>query len=412
MKIKRLLAFATACLFSMSLLTGCAKESGSSDSGTSSELNVPEFDFDDTPTIDYVSDVNDSIDTTMTAIEFVKGIKVGWNLGNTLDATGNSGLYTETSWGNPAATEELFLAVKEAGFNAVRIPTTWEKHMDDEYNIDGDWMKRVTQVVDYAYKNDMYVILNMHHESWNYPYEDNKAAAAEIMTKAWTQIAENFSGYGERLIFEGMNEPRWVGTDWEWSGGNEEGRSVVNYLGQVFVDAVRATGGNNAQRFLMVPDYAANSGESALADWVCPNDPANRVILSVHAYTPYSFALQEKGSGKWLAERPNCTREIDALAEVLDRLFLSKGIAVIIGETGAMNRYITDDEGNSVTNENYRAEWSEYFTSTFHKLGIPCFFWDNAAFVSGETFGIFDRRTYECKYPDYVAGAVKGAESE
>lgn len=408
--MKKLLSLLVAGMMGVSLLAGCSN--GKTSESEVSSLDVPVYDFDDTPHNDYVSSVNDSIDATITPLEFTKGIKVGWNLGNTLDATGNSGLSSETSWGNPKTTEELILAVKGAGFNAVRVPTTWGKHMDEAHNIDADWMARVTEVVDYAYKNDMYVILNMHHEEWNYPYEDNKAAAAEIMTSAWTQIAENFKGYDERLIFEGMNEPRWVGTNMEWSGGNEEGRSVVNYLGQVFVDAVRATGGNNAQRFLMIPDYAANSGEDALSAWEYPDDPAQRIIVSVHAYTPYSFALQEKGSGKWLAERPNCTREIDALAEVLDRLFISKGIPVIIGETGAMNRYITDEEGNTVSNENYRAEWSEYFTGTFAKLGIPCFFWDNASFISGETFGIFNRLTYECKYPDYVAGAVRGAEQE
>lgn len=413
MRIKRIAALLLAAVCGVSMLSGCAgKTADQQDSGTGSELNIPEYDFDDTEHNEYSSAVDDAMDTGMTTLEFTAGIKVGWNLGNTLDATGNSGLSTETSWGNPKTTEELFLAVKEAGFNAIRVPTTWEKHMDEEHNIDPDWMNRVTEVVDYAYKNDMYVILNMHHEGWNHPYEDNKEAAAEIMTKAWTQIAENFKGYSERLIFEGMNEPRWVGTDYEWNGGNDEGRSVVNYLNQVFVDAVRATGGNNAQRFLMVPAYAANSGEDALSALVLPSDPANRIIVSVHAYTPYSFALQGNGSAKWLAERPTCTRDIDTLAEVLDRLFISKGVAVIIGETGAMNRNMTDDDGNTVSNEVYRAEWSEYFTSTFRKIGIPCFFWDNAAFTSGETFGIFNRMTYECKYPDYVAGAVRGAEAE
>lgn len=413
MRYKKITALITAVLLGGSLLAGCAKQ-GAEDPPEETAATtpaVPEFDFDNTPHCDYTSSVNDSIDTGISPMEFVKGIKIGWNIGNTLDAPGK-GLYSETSWGNPMITEELILAVKEAGFNAVRIPTTWEKHMDDEYNIDSEWMNRITQVVDYAYTNDMYVILNMHHESWNYPYEDNKEKASEIMTKAWTQIAGNFKNYGERLIFEGMNEPRWVGTDFEWSGGNDEGRSVVNHLGQVFVDAVRATGGNNASRFLMVPDYGANSGEDALSAWEMPNDPAGRIIVSVHAYTPYSFALQENGGGRWLPERETCTRDIDTLAEVLDRLFISKGIPVIIGETGAMSKLVKDDSGNMVSNENYRALWAEYFTSTFRKLDIPCFFWDNAAFVSGETFGIFDRRSYECKCPDYVAAAVKGAEQQ
>ncbi len=359
----------------------------------------------------YSSQVEDEMDSSLTSLEFTAQIKVGWSLGNTLDATGGTGVASEISWGAAQTTQELILAVKNAGFNAVRVPTTWYNHMDEEYNIDEQWLARVNEVVDYAYTNDMFVILNMHHENWNYPYESNKETGAQILTKAWTQIAQHFSKYGERLIFEGMNEPRWVGTDQEWSGGNDEGRSVVNYFNQVFVDAVRATGGNNANRFLMVCPYAANSGEGALSALVIPTDSAqDRLIVSVHAYIPYSFALQQNGSSKWLAERLTCTREIDELAQLLDRLFISKGRAVIIGEMGAMNKYLTDDNDKYISNEQYRAQWAEYYTCTMKKIGIPCFVWDNTAFYSGETFGIFDRTTGECKYPDYVAGLVKGAE--
>ncbi len=345
--------------------------------------------------------IEDEINKELNGLEFTAKIKVGWNLGNTLDATGGASVSSETSWGNPKTTEELILAVKEAGFNAVRVPTTWDKHMDENNVISEEWMSRVEEVVRYVYDNDMYVILNMHHESWNYPYEDNKEKATEIMTAAWTQIGERFKGYDERLIFEGMNEPRWVGTSEEWNGGNDEGRSVVNYLDQVFVDTVRATGGNNEYRFLMVCPYGANSGEGALAALQIPNDPAERIIVSTHAYTPYSFALQKDGSDKWMADRPNSTRDIDTLAEVLDKLFISKGIPVIIGETGAMNK----------DNEEFRADWAEYFISTFKKLGVPCFIWDNGAFTSGETFGLFDRYTYEVKYPELVKAFMTGAEA-
>lgn len=409
MKIKKILSALMAGLCAAAMLSGCAKTPAPD---SSSQPITDESDVLTDEPVTTFSDVNDAIDTTLSAIDFVKGIKLGWNLGNTLDATGSNEVSSETSWGNPKTSEDLFLAVKDAGFNAIRIPTTWGNHMDENHTIDPEWMKRVTEVVDYAYKNDMYVILNMHHEDWNYPYDDNKAAASEIMTAAWTQIATNFAGYDERLIFEGMNEPRWVGTNQEWSGGNEEGWRVVNELGQVFVDAVRATGGNNASRFLMTPGYAASADERALRAIVVPTDPANRVIVSVHAYTPYSFALQKEGGGRWLADKSGSTGPIDQLAQVLDELFISKGVAVIIGETGAMNKYITDKETDtSVSNENYRADWAEYFTSKFKAIGIPCFLWDNNAFFSGETFGIFERSLYTCRYPDYVAAAVRGAES-
>ncbi len=120
----------------------------------------------------------------------------------------------------------------------------------------------------------------------------------------------------------------------------------------------------------------------------------------MHAYIPYSFALQNPGSDKWVASKASCTGEIDTLAEVLDRLFISKGQAVIIGECGAMNRQ----------NEPYRAAWAEYYFSTFKKIGIPCFWWDNGAFMSGETFGLFDRYNNVPRYELLVKAMMNGAD--
>lgn len=406
MKIKRITSFVTAALMCACVFTGC---SGGGTSSVSSDAPAEST----TAPVQELPEVNDEIDTALTPLEFTAGIKVGWNLGNTLDATG-VGLGSERAWGNPTTTEQMILTVKDAGFNAVRIPTTWEGHMDESYNIDPEWMARVTEVVDYAYKNDMYVILNMHHEEWYYPDNAHKDSASAQLEACWTQIAENFSGYDERLIFEGMNEPRWKNTQWEWNGGNDEGREVVNHLNQVFVDAVRATGGNNAERFLMVCPYAANSSESALAALKLPED--DRLIVSVHAYIPYGFALQDKGTHLWIEEKAASTNDIDVLAEVLNRLFISKGTAVIIGETGAMSRFYesipeggTKEDSITKTNDEYRSAWAEYYFGTFRELGIPCFWWDNGAFLSGETFGMLKRSECEWRYPDVVDGIMKGA---
>ncbi len=389
MKLKRIAAAVIAALFCVTA-AGCqnspAGDSGTENSGAASA--------------DAQNAAPDEFNTELTAMEFTSGIKIGWNLGNTLDATGGNGLSQETSWGNPTTTQELMQAVKDAGFNAVRIPTTWERQMDENYVISEEWLNRVNEVVDYAYDLDMYVILNMHHEEWHCPYADKQEEISSRLTACWTQIANRFKDYDERLIFEGMNEPRWKNTEYEWNGGNDEGRQVVNHLNKVFVDAVRATGGNNQYRFLMVCPYAANSTEPALSALELPED--DRLIVSVHAYIPYSFALQNPGSDKWLADKPNCTRDIDTLAEVLDRLFISKGQAVIIGECGAMNR----------DNEEYRAQWAEYYFGTFRELGIPCFWWDNGAFLSGETFGLFDRQTNTVKYPALLEAMMKGASGE
>lgn len=411
MRLKKMAALFTAVVMSMSV-AGC----GGSGNSSASEEQTSATQATEPPT-PVIEAVNDEFDTSLTSLEFTAQIDCGWNLGNTLDATG-TGLSSETSWGNPTTTPELIQALKDAGFNAVRIPTTWEKHMDENWNIDPEWMARVKEVVDYAYDRDMYVILNMHHEEWHCPYEADKANIAEGLTAAWTQIAEEFKGYDEHLIFEGMNEPRWKGTQWEWNGGNDEGRSVVNYLNNVFVDTVRATGGNNEHRFLMICPYAANSGESALSALEIPDD--KNIIVSVHAYIPYSFALQENGTYLWVEEKAASINDINTLAEVLDRLFISKGIAVIIGETGAMNRYYTvtldetvegtaEAKTTSKSNEEYRAAWAEYYFGKFKEIGIPCFWWDNGAFFSGETFGLINRRELSWKYPEVVEGIMKGA---
>ncbi|MDY4587311.1 MAG: glycoside hydrolase family 5 protein [Oscillospiraceae bacterium] len=389
MKFRKLIAAALAAIFCVSA-AGCSEESlGTSDS---SVTDVP---ADDTAAPEVPTD---KFDTSLTALELTADIRIGWNLGNTLDANGGSGVTQETSWGNPKTTQELIQGVKDAGFNAVRIPTTWEKQMDDNNVINTEWMARVKEIVDYAYSLDMYVILNMHHEEWYQPYADKEEEISAKLTTCWTQIAEEFKGYDQHLIFEGMNEPRWKNTQFEWNGGNDEGRQVVNHLNKVFVDAVRATGGNNQYRFLMVCPYAANSSESALSALELPDD--DRLIVSVHAYIPYSFALQNPGSDKWVASKPNCTNEIDTLAEVLDRLFISKGQAVIIGECGAMNRQ----------NEEYRAAWAEYYFSTFKKIGVPCFWWDNGAFMSGETFGLFDRYNNVPRYKVLTKAMMNGAD--
>lgn len=386
MKFRKLVAAALAAMFCVTA-AGCSGGNGSeATSGATGESAGEEV------------STADEFDTSLTAMELTADIRIGWNLGNTLDANGGAGVSQETSWGNPRTTPELIQGVKDAGFNAVRIPTTWEKQMDENNTISAEWLARVKEIVDYAYDLDMYVILNMHHEEWYQPYADQEEAISAKMTTCWTQIADYFRDYDQHLIFEGMNEPRWKNTQFEWNGGNDEGRTVVNHLNKVFVDAVRATGGNNQYRFLMVCPYAANSGESALAALELPDD--DRLIVSVHAYIPYSFALQNPGSDKWVASKASCTSEIDTLAEVLDRLFISKGQAVIIGECGAMNRQ----------NEPYRAAWAEYYFSTFKKIGIPCFWWDNGAFMSGETFGLFDRYNNVPRYELLIKAMMNGAD--
>lgn len=332
-------------------------------------------------------------------VDMVADMRVGWNLGNTLDATGGSGLGSETSWGNPKTTKEMIDAIVDEGFNVIRIPITWERHFGKapEYKIDEAWLNRVQEVVDYAFERDVYVIINCHHEDWHFPSDKNKEQASEILRALWTQIAECFRDYGEKLIFEGLNEPRKKGTPMEWNGGDYEGKQVVNHFAKVFVETVRATGGNNTIRNLMVTGYAASSNKETLRSIRLPEDA--HLIVSVHAYTPYEFSLNISGTADWDAKKD--TADIDYLMKTIEELFLEKGIPVIIGEFGALNK----------ENEAERVEWVTYYLNKAEEIGVPCVWWDNGSFKgSGENFGLINRRELTFPYPDLLKAIMDATE--
>ena len=331
--------------------------------------------------------------------ELVKEIKIGWNLGNTMDATGGQGVSSEISWGNPVTSKEMIDSIKTAGFNILRIPTTWEKHLGPapDYIIDEKWLSRVQEITDYAIDNGMFVIINMHHEEWYLPFYDNADKATDMLTKVWKQVADRFENYDEHLIFEGLNEPRQKGTSFEWNGGNQEGWEVVNQLNAAFIETIRNAGGNNPLRHLMIPPYAATSSTNAWSGFIVPKD--DKIIVSIHAYTPYNFALNKTGTSEWSTDNSNDTREIDNLMNSIDQNFISKGIPVILGEFGAMNK----------DNTNSRVAWAEYYIKKAKEKGIPCIWWDNGAFAgSGELFGLLDRRGLTWKYPEVVDALMQG----
>lgn len=346
----------------------------------------------------------------ISSLELVKDMKIGWSLGNTLDGGGKSskGSSPETierAWGNPVTTKEMIDEIKNAGFNVLRIPTTWDWSTGDapDYKISDEWLARVKEVVDYGMANDMYVILNIHHETWHYPTEDNYEAASDRLKKVWTQIGNYFENYDEHLIFEGLNEPRVIGSDEEWAGGSDATREVVNKLDADFVSTIRSLGGNNKLRHLMIPGYAASSSEVALKALKIPEND-DKLIVSVHAYIPYNFALSDsKQANKWIACKGGFTTDIDNLADLLKTLFIDKGQAVIIGEFGARSK----------DNEKYRAEWAKYYVTRMNTIGVPCVWWDNDAFTgSGELFGLFDRRTLEWRFPLVKDALISAANGE
>ena len=334
--------------------------------------------------------------------ELIKEIKAGWSLGNTLDAAGSFDITSETSWGNPVTTVEMLAAVRKAGFNAVRIPVSWGNHMDENNIVDSEWMDRVQEVVDYAFEQDMFVIINVHHENWYDPYYDNADASEKRLADLWTQIGNRFENYDEKLIFEGLNEPRKRKTPLEWNGGDEEGHNVVNRLNSAFVSAVRGLGGNNSKRHLMLPTYAASSEEIAVRDFVLPEND-DKLIVSIHAYLPYAFALGDDLAERDFTPDERNAREVIWLMERLKTYFTDKNIPVMIGEFGARDK----------DNAEIRAQWAEYYVGMAKKIGIPCVLWDNGGFSGrGENFGFLDRKTCTWKFPEIIEGIMRGAEAD
>ncbi len=338
------------------------------------------------------------------AMDFVRDIKAGWNLGNAFDASNcnwlNDPMEYESAWCGAKTSRELILKVKEAGFNAIRIPVSWHNHVNGSLQIDEKWIGRVQEVVDWAYNEGMYVIINIHHdneEGFEYPSYAKMDQSEKYITAIWKQVAERFADYDEHLIFETMNEPRQVGTDHEWwidtgSDVAKECFDCVNRLNQAAVDTIRSNGkGYNMSRYIMVPGYCASPEFALASDFKLPDDSKasaeNRIIVSVHAYTPYSFALDLSGTKEFDIAKKKGTSDIDSFMRRLYSTYVSKGIPVIIGEFGALEK----GDNNSA-----REQFAAYYVAMARHYGLSTFWWDNNAHnASGECFQIIDRNTLQ-----------------
>ena len=287
-----------------------------------------------------------SVLTGKAAMEIVNDMGIGFNIGNTFDATGydaNDIYAQEQSWGNPVVDQALIQRIKDAGFSTIRIPITWYRNLSDDgtYTIDPAFLARIKEVVDYCYACDMYVIINMHHEAWlNVKTLDKDYEQIGVQLAAmWAQIADTFADYDQHLIFEAMNEPRMAGTGVEWNG-NKAGYEAVNYLNQVFVDTVRIDPkGNNGERCLMIPGYAASSSYAPMAAIKLPvvnGETAKNLVISVHCYSPYDFCLSDKMK-VFDASNKSHTSSIDSVFSNTYKLFVEKGIPVVIGRVGLLH---------------------------------------------------------------------------
>ena len=345
-----------------------------------------------------------------------KNVVMGWNLGNSLEAEG-----TETSWGNPATTADMIKSIKGEGFNAVRIPVRWGQHCDmSTMTIDEKWLSRVKEIVDWCLAEDMYVIINTHHDLWleHYPTNAKKAELNEKLGKLWTNIATAFADYDGRLAFAGLNE---VNAEGNWGlTPTQENYDVTNSFNQTFVDAVRATGGNNALRNLVVQSYRCNP-TMGLTNLVVPTDPTpNRLSVEYHYYDPYSYCSGAAGSYNYwgIAFSGKGTVTPDGNEKSLANFFLTirekwweQGLGVVIGEYGCSCHYTTADKATQEANMQY---YMKCLVSEARKNGFAAFVWDNNAYGNGsEKFGIFDRKNnMKVRTPFFLDGIKEGSKTE
>lgn len=341
------------------------------------------------------------------ATDAVKNMGVGWNLGNTLDANnqsiadfsnagywGQQGLDSETCWGQPKTTRELIHMMKEAGFGAIRVPVTWYNHMNANYEVDGQWMARVKEIVDYVIDEGLYCIINVHHDTGADSYDgngklngyhwlkadaDNYSENNVIYAALWAQIALTFKDYDQRLLFEGFNEMLDANSCWNyptWSANGQydedaakKAYQTINGYNSLFVSTVRITGGNNGERNLIINPYAAASGgewgnnkhpQEPLETLELPEDPGH-LIVEVHSYPNITSGISSAKSGlDWTFNNLN--------EKIIKRL----NVPLIVGEWGTSN---VDNGSDYVNRRETMIAFCDYFVKKAMEYDIATFYW-------------------------------------
>ena len=347
--------------------------------------------------------------------DYAARLGIGWNLGNHFDAY-NNGVSGETAWGNPKATQATMNKVKAAGFSTVRIPVTWLGHIGaaPDYKIDEKWLNRVAEVVGYAEAAGLNVIVNMHHDGADSKnWLDIKTAAKDPavhqqildqVSAMWGQIADKFKDKGDFLIFEAFNEIHDGG--WGWGDNRNDGGKqyqCLNEWNQAFVDAVRASGGENANRILGIPAYCTNV-DIAIQSFVMPEDVVEgRLIMAVHCYDPYDYTLpatkSEWGHTADESKKVSGNNEAD-LKRVFEKIynnFIKKGIPVYMGEFGCVNRATAREQA-------FQQYYLKYYAKLAKTYFVPSIIWDNGAKGAGnEKHAFIDHGTGEYCSPEAKA---------
>ena len=357
---------------------------------------------------------------TLTGKEWTRQVKMGWNLGNSFESSGG-----ETGWGNPKTTKAMIHAVKEAGFNAIRIPVRWTEQLSNAstMTVKPEYLARVKEVVDWALEEDMFVIINTHHEEWleRSPFNSTKQENNRKLSALWKCIAAYFRDYDQRLAFAGTNEiVAKVNGQENWGTPTSEWQSVQNSYNQTFIDAVRGTGGRNYYRNLIVQVYAGN-GYHGLSGFTVPTDKVEgRMSVEFHCYDPYGYGLLDGNTSNnyyyWGDKYKNMGKKTPSsnektLTDYFNRIrsaWSLKGLGVVLGEYGVTCHYQAADKQTQLENEQY---YMKCMTAAAVERGFAPFVWDNNAFGNGnEKFGIFKRSQNMAIGNEYVLkGICEGA---
>jgi endoglucanase len=341
----------------------------------------------------------------LTSLQLSASMSPGTNMGNSLEAIGG-----ETNWGNPLVNQAIMNGIKSAGFKSIRIPVSWKQYADANDNISASWMARVTDVVNYARSAGLYTIINIHWDGgWMQPTYAQQATVNARITKFWTQIANNFKTYDDYLLFAGTNE---VMVDGDYGTPTVEYYTVQNSFNQTFVNAVRATGGYNASRHLVVQGFNTNI-DHTYNFFTVPSDSATKkLMVEMHYYDPYDFTLNESDTiWQWgsIANSGANTETwanesyVDAqMAKMKSRFIDGLGMGVIMGEYSATARLNVDSA------QTYRTYWDQYITQAAYSRGIVPVYWDAGA-TGNHSSGLFNRSTGAKVYSSLITTIVNAA---
>ena len=380
--MKKKTTLISLALASLMVFSACDKQGENPDNTNSTEQTpagtvfVPEF------------------DDSLTVTEVVKDMGLGINLGNTMEAIGG-----ENAWGSPNVTKEMIQGYADCGFGVLRIPVAWSQKMANDYTIDPERMSRVKQITQWTVESGMYAIVNIHWDGgWWKNFPTDKERCMKKYTRVWEQICEEFKDFNGKVMFESLNEEG--GWDSLWNrftnvGDKEASYSLLNEINQKFVDIVRGSShDNNKNRHLLIAGFCTDIGQTCDELFKMPNDPKSRCAISVHYYTPATFALIDKDES-WGKIRPTWGTEED-MKELVDNMekmkksFVDKGVPVIIGEYSVCAKKLRERDSVHL-----------YITSVIKeatKWGMCPVLWDVAHGEENIENGYYDRNT--CKFLD------------